>query len=268
MVDAGAVGPGGGGESSIGAAALRVAQTQRGVREIGTNTGPQVDRYLEAAGVAPGNPWCASFLAWSLEKAGHKMPGGGWAGVATWVRNAEQGSNGLKLVSADEARPGDIAAYDWGGGNDFGADGHIGFLDSSVKDGRFTALEGNNADAVNVVPRQLGGANIVFIRVEGDAPAGTAPIDPAGAAAVARRRSRAELAAPERRGDRRAGGAEAGVGAVRRAARAGQGRRGRRRQPAAGDSKLFLQAVEAEKAAQQPQPVAAAPAAVVRRRSI
>ena len=93
-------------------------------------------------------------MTWSLEQAGHKMPGGGWAAVATWVRNAEQGGNGLKLVSAEEAQPGDIVAYDWGGQSDFGADGHIGFLDSDVKDGQFTALEGNNADAVNAVPRR------------------------------------------------------------------------------------------------------------------
>ena len=225
VVDAGAVGPGGGGASSIGAAALRVAETQRGVREIGSNTGPQVDRYLEAAGVPPGNPWCASFLAWSLEKAGHKMPGGGWAGVATWVRNAEQGSNGLKLVSADEARPGDIAAYDWGGGNDFGADGHIGFLASSVNDGQFTALEGNNADAVNVVPRQLGDANIVFIRVEGDAPAGTAPIDP-GQAAVAAAAAAPEVAAiAEPAAPKRASGCSARCPSRARSPRAGEARR-------------------------------------------
>ena len=79
------------------------------------------------------------------------MPGGGWAAVATWVRNAEQGNNGLKIVSAEDARPGDIVAYDWGGQDDFGADGHIGFLASTVKGGKFTALEGNNADAVNSV---------------------------------------------------------------------------------------------------------------------
>ena len=96
--------------------------------------------------------------------------------VATWVRNAEQGTNGLKFVTAEEARPGDIVAYDWGGQNDFGADGHIGFLDSTVKDGKFTALEGNNADKVNVVPRSVGGgAKVVFIRVDGDAPAGAPP---------------------------------------------------------------------------------------------
>ncbi len=165
----------GSGDSSLGAAALRIAQTQRGVRETGgANTGPKVDEYLAAAGVSPGNPWCASFTTWALGEAGHKLPGSGWAAVATWVRNAEQGSNGLRLVSAEDARPGDIVAYDFGGQSDFGADGHIGFLGSTVTDGRFEALEGNNADAVNVVPRRVGDANTVFIRVEGDAPAGAA----------------------------------------------------------------------------------------------
>src|SRR3954451_3859754 len=176
--------PAAGGGSSIGDAALQMALSQKGVREIGSsNTGPQVDQYLAAAKVAPGNPWCASFVTWSLEQAGRKMPGAGWAGVQTWVRNAEQGANGLQLVSADQARPGDIVAYDWGGQNDFGADGHIGFLDSNVRGGKFTALEGNNADAVNVVPRSVGGgAKVVFIRVEGDGSGGSAPLVPSPAA--------------------------------------------------------------------------------------
>ena len=69
----------GAGGRPLGAAALGIAESQKGVHEIGsTNTGPQVDHYLAAAGVAPGNPWCASFVTWSLEHAGHKMPGGGW----------------------------------------------------------------------------------------------------------------------------------------------------------------------------------------------
>ena len=183
MVDAAAAGSAGQGQSSLGAAALRIAETQRGVHEIGgANTGPQVNEYLQAAGVAPGNPWCASFVTWSLEKAGHKMPGGGWAAVATWVHNAEQGNNGLKIVSADQAQPGDIVAYDFGGQSDFGADGHIGFLASGVKGGQFNALEGNNADAVNLVPRKVADANVVFIRVEGNAAAGAAPPGYAAAA--------------------------------------------------------------------------------------
>ena len=142
------------GGSPLGASALQVAQGELGVRETGDNTGVDVDKYLAAADVGPGNPWCASFVTWALAQSGHKMDGGGWAAVATWVQNAEQGKNDLQIVSAEDARPGDIVAYDWGGQEDFGADGHIGFLASGVKDGKFTALEGNAQDAVMNVPRQ------------------------------------------------------------------------------------------------------------------
>ena len=82
---------------------------------------------------------------------------------------------GCRSSAPTRRRPGDIVAYDWGGGTDFSGDGHIGFLASNVQNGQFNALEGNNADAVNLVPRQLGGGpNIVFIRVNGDTPAGGA----------------------------------------------------------------------------------------------
>ena len=94
-------------------------------------------------------------MTWALGESGHKMEGGGWAAVQTWVRNAEQGTNDLQIVSADEARPGDIVAYDWGGQDDFGSDGHIGFLASNVEGGKFTALEGNYQDAV--LPRPARG---------------------------------------------------------------------------------------------------------------
>ena len=180
-----------GGSSGLGASALEVAKKElaAGVKEEGTNTGEKVDEYLAAAGVGPGNPWCASFVTWSLEKAGHKMDGGGWAGVQTWVRAAEAKTNDLELVDAADARPGDIVVYDWGGQEDFGADGHIGFLASNVEGDKFTALEGNNQDAVMSVPRSTSQANVKFIRIKGDAPAGaaapSAPLaaPPAGAAA-------------------------------------------------------------------------------------
>ena len=181
-VDAAAAAAPGSGSSTLGAAALKTAETQLGVKEEGTNTGAKVDEYLKAAGVPPGNPWCASFVTWALAQNGHKMEGGGWAAVQTWVRNAEAGKNDLQIVSAEDARPGDIVTYDWGGQDDFGADGHIGFLKSAVKDGKFTALEGNNQDAVMNVPRQTSGANVKFIRIGGEAPA---PAAPAGAAPAA-----------------------------------------------------------------------------------
>ena len=188
VVDAAAAAAPGSGSSTLGAAALKTAESQLGVKEEGTNTGAKVDEYLKAAGVGPGNPWCASFVTWALAQNGHKMDGTGWAAVQTWVRNAEAGKNDLQVVSADQARPGDIVTYDWGGQEDFGSDGHIGFLKSEVKDGKFTALEGNNQDAVMNVPRSTSGANVKFIRIGGDAPPrrrAAAPEAPAGGAGVA-----------------------------------------------------------------------------------
>ena len=165
-----------GGSSGLGAAALETAKAElaKGVHEEGVNTGAEVDQYLKAAGVGPGNPWCASFVTWALEQNGHKMEGGGWAAVQTWVRNAEAGNNNLEIVSAEDARPGDIVCYDWGGQEDFASDGHIGFVASDVKGGKFTALEGNNQDRVMTVPRDTSQANVKFIRIKGDAPAGAA----------------------------------------------------------------------------------------------
>ena len=171
-----------GGSSSLGASALDVAKGElaKGVHEEGVNTGKDVDKYLAEAGVGPGNPWCASFVTWSLAQAGHKMEGSGWAGVQTWVRAAEAGTNDLQVVSAADARPGDIVCYDWGGQEDFGSDGHIGFLASNVEGDKFTALEGNNQDAVMSVPRSTSQANVKFLRIGGT---GSAPPAAPGVAA-------------------------------------------------------------------------------------
>jgi len=156
---------GAGGGGAGGGGALSVARTQLGVHEVGTNAGPKVEAYLRAAGVGSGNPWCASFVTWSLEQTGHHMPGTGWAAVTNWVGAAENHQHGLQIVDAAHARPGDIVAYDWGHDGDFGSDGHIGFLDSKVDpSGHFTAVEGNAQDAVTRMDRNLSMAKIVFIR--------------------------------------------------------------------------------------------------------
>jgi hypothetical protein len=156
-----------GGEGGAASSAVKAAVSQLGVHERAPNAGPEVDRYLAAAGAPSGSPWCAGFVTWSLQQAGHEMPGTGWAAVSHWVSSAQAGDHGLQIVSAAEARPGDIVAYDWGHGTDFGSDGHIGLLESDVKDGHFIALEGNSSDAVARMGRSMSEANIVFIRAGG-----------------------------------------------------------------------------------------------------
>ena len=93
------------------------------------------------------------------------MPAGNWAAVANYVSAAQAGTAGLEIVSAADARPGDLVAYDWGHGGDFGANGHIGLLASNVEGGAFEAVEGNYQDAVTHTSRNMDDANIVFIRV-------------------------------------------------------------------------------------------------------
>ncbi len=156
-----------GGDGTAAGGVMKVAASQLGVQERGINAGPEVDQYLASAGVSSGNPWCGGFVTWSLQQAGHDMPGTGWAAVTNWVSAAQSGEHGLEVVSAADARPGDIVTYDWGGQGDFGADGHMGLLESEVEDGRFVAIEGNSSDAVVRMGRSIDEANIVFIRAGG-----------------------------------------------------------------------------------------------------
>lgn len=149
----------------LGQRALDAAADQIGVQEVGgEDLGPQVERFQEATG-AKGQAWCASFVAWAFERGGHKMPQGNWAAVANWVNAARQGTSGLEIIESGDARPGDIVAYDWGFGDDFGSDGHIGLVASRVHDGNFEAVEGNTSDSVDRVTRNLEQANIVFMRL-------------------------------------------------------------------------------------------------------
>jgi hypothetical protein len=148
-------------------AAIAAARSQLGVHELGVNAGPAVDRYLAAAGAGSGNPWCAGFVTWSVEQAGRELPGEGWAAVSTWVAAAQAGEHGLSIVDAADARPGDVVAFDWGGGGDFGSDAHIGFLDSAVAaDGTFTTVEGNAGDAVAQLQRSTADGTVVFLRLD------------------------------------------------------------------------------------------------------
>jgi len=147
-----------------GHSALAIAARELGVHETGTNTGPRVSVYQSTTG-AQNAPWCASFVTWALEQSGQPLPDGNWAAVSNYV-GAAQAHHGMELVSPADARPGDLVAYDWGFGNDFGSDGHIGLLASDVSpDGHFEAIEGNYQDAVAHTARALTDANIVFIRV-------------------------------------------------------------------------------------------------------
>jgi len=149
----------------VGAKALAIARKEVGVKETSDNYSKRIHVYQKTTG-AYRQAWCASFVNWAFRRAGKTVPGGGLAAVRTWVDLARQKKSGLKLVSAANARPGDLVAYDWGGGTDFGGDAHIGILASTPKGGRWTSLDGNtSADKVELKHRSSSMGNTVFIRV-------------------------------------------------------------------------------------------------------
>ncbi|QXC61374.1 CHAP domain-containing protein [Aquihabitans sp. G128] len=150
----------------VGRKALAIGRKEVGVHETSDNWSTRIGVYQKTTG-AYRQAWCASFVNWALRRAGKTVPGGlSLAGVSTWVGLARQKRSGLRLVSAADARPGDLVAYDWGGGTDFGSDGHIGIVATSPKGGRWTALEGNtSAGKVEIKHRSSSMGNVVFIRV-------------------------------------------------------------------------------------------------------
>jgi hypothetical protein len=55
----------------------------------GSNAGVWVDKYLAAAGVGPGEPWCAAFVTYLLKQCGYGSFPAGPAAVISWARWAE-----------------------------------------------------------------------------------------------------------------------------------------------------------------------------------
>lgn len=136
--------------------ALKVAITQVGVMEQppGSNRGPEVDRYLKAAGLDPTKgsfAWCAAFVFWCFNEAANalqrKNPVVRTAGVLDhWER---AGAAGIERIAAGKAhlnealvRPGHIFIIDTG---DPGGAGHTGLIEQVVA-GKLVTVEGNTND--------------------------------------------------------------------------------------------------------------------------
>lgn len=108
-------------EPGIRKEVMAVAHSQLGVHEWpdGSNRG-EVMKYLKAAGVTVGAPWCASFVTWCLKEAGLKKFPGNPAWVPAWH---EFGRQHKLLVPVEKSKLGDLWIW-W-------RDQHIGFCDDT-----------------------------------------------------------------------------------------------------------------------------------------
>jgi len=115
---------------------INIAISQIGVEEVpkGSNSGPQVDKYLKSVGLNPGYSWCMAFVYWCCKEANvhHNLIKTG--GV---LRMWNEVSKDMKFTTP---KAGDIFIMDYGKGL-----GHTGFVER-VEGLNIHTIEGNTND--------------------------------------------------------------------------------------------------------------------------
>lgn len=105
----------------------------------GSNCGNKIDEWARAAGLEPGNPWCALFVSAAYHQLAQGPPFG-W--LASAYKILEWGGTNKRIVTGEFER-GDIfvilrANYH----------GHVGLLATPSEFGKWCTIEGNASDAV------------------------------------------------------------------------------------------------------------------------
>jgi len=146
-------------------AALRKAITQIGVKETpaGSNRGPEVEKYLAAAGLGGGYPWCQAFVNWCYQEVGYDLKHSNEASVGFFEAYARDRG----MIAYPPAR-GDLVCYR------FDADNwpdHVGFVER-VDGSTIETVEGNtavrnDANGGMVMRRTRSTARCTFVRIPG-----------------------------------------------------------------------------------------------------
>ena len=126
---------------------ISIAQKEIGTVETGTNMNP----YGKELG-QDGVPWCGLYVCWCLIKAGMEKPSFNYASAAAYAYAAEHSGWGTyhKADSGYAPCKGDLFIRNYNG-DDYSANGHVGFVASDAENGYFVSNEGNagaNADRV------------------------------------------------------------------------------------------------------------------------
>jgi hypothetical protein len=142
----------GAGGSQVGREALAAAigELRAGAGEIGgNNAGPFVRKYLQVAGVAEGNSWCASFVSWCyLQASGGdaaRMPFPCCPGARGLLAEFRDKGWARAPNESYQPAPGDMVF--WWRVNLNGWQGHVGLV-YELKDGMLYTIEGNRSPRV------------------------------------------------------------------------------------------------------------------------
>lgn len=134
--------------SKIGLKAVKWEAARIGISEhpLGSNRGPEIDKWNRAAGAPVGTAWCMAFQHAAFATFGKQL--GGWASVESFIRWAK--AHGYEVTGP---APGDLVCFDWE--NNRWAD-HVGIVEKRFGGtfpggrfvGRLQTIEGNTGDAV------------------------------------------------------------------------------------------------------------------------
>lgn len=124
-----------------------------------------------------GVPYCAMFVSWVMAQAGARCEGIPGA-YCPWILNA--GRKAGKLVSAANAKPGDVVLFDWEGD---GTSDHVGFVERN-SGGVLYTIEGNTNNGAVARRTRSYGTVCGVIRPDYDGTTASAPENGVGALEV------------------------------------------------------------------------------------
>lgn len=122
---------------------LQIAETFLGVKEdpIGSNRGPEVNKFLASVGLGPGYPWCMAFVYYCVSKAAAELGLPNPLVMTGGVMDQYERSPARKLSNRDSGvKPGDVGIMRFANGN-----GHTFFVRTKPS-GLVNTIEGNTND--------------------------------------------------------------------------------------------------------------------------
>lgn len=130
------------------ASVLDVARSQVGKMEVpaGSNSGPDVNKYLHGVGLGPGYSWCMAFVSWCFSQASANLAIANPVYKTGGVMDEWGNTKGTKIlhdnaiINTSLIVPGQIFIIATGGGH-----GHTGLVEK-VTGGLLTTIEGNTND--------------------------------------------------------------------------------------------------------------------------
>jgi len=126
--------------------ALKVAVSQLGVMEkpLGSNRGPEVDKYLASVGLGPGQFWCMAFVYYCFNKAAEKLDRNNPLVKTGHCMTHWNSTKGKKIIASNAVnnptlvKPGQIFIINTGGSS-----GHTGIVEK-LEGGFLHTIEGNS----------------------------------------------------------------------------------------------------------------------------